>query len=73
MTFLDSDNRFCLSPFFAGHFQRIIECFLRASTRLDEWLPSDRLQQIVNFCLEHIDILAHQQLMTNFPATLEPV
>jgi hypothetical protein len=77
LTFLDPENCLRLSPIFAGHFQRIIECFLRLSAELDQWFPAARLQSLVDFCLENIDILAYQQLITHlmsdFATRLEPV
>jgi hypothetical protein len=77
MAFLDRGNPLRLSPIFTGHFQRIFDCFLRASKRVDEWLPRARLEQLVGFCFESIDVLPYQQfithLMTDFATTLECV
>jgi hypothetical protein len=64
-------------PIFTGHFQRIFDCFLRASKRADEWLPKAASERLVGFCLEHTDVLAYQQLITHlvtdFATALEPV
>jgi hypothetical protein len=52
------------NPIFAGHFQRIIQWFFRASNRASDWLTDTGCAKLIEFCLENVNILAYQELLT---------
>jgi hypothetical protein len=51
---------------FAGHYERILEAFIRQST---DWIPDldAFLKNVIEFAVSHVDILAYQQFLSHLP------
>jgi hypothetical protein len=49
---------------FAGHFQRLFECFLRAPSDVHCWLSKEDFHTIIDFAIDNVDCLAYQQLLS---------
>jgi hypothetical protein len=61
-----TSGELALDRVFAGHFQRIVGAFLQIDV---EWIPDVPrfLRSTLEFAIAHVDILAYQQLLWQFP------
>jgi hypothetical protein len=47
----------------AGHYQSILECWVRCSTNLNDWFPPTQREEMLSTCLRYIHVFAYHSLL----------